>query len=266
MEEKSEIKVEEIPNPKEEPKTEIKEEIKKEIVEEKKEEVKEKIQNEEVKKEETKTEIEEEVAEEQKEEMQVEEVKRLMIKLPPLFGKYTFDEVVCKDSGLLRYLNLTPIYIPHTGARHGNKQFAKAKMNIVERLINGMMRTEHATGEKARTYKMVKSAFEIIETKTKRNPIQVLIDALINSAPREEVVRLQYGGISVPKAVDISPSRRLDSALGNICRGSVQSSHNNRKRIEECLADEIILASRGDMNSFAIAKKEEVERVSASAR
>lgn len=195
----------------------------------------------------------------------VKETQKKII-LPPLFGKYTFEDITCNEQGLLGYINLNPTYIPHTAARHGNKPFGKAKVNIVERLTNGMMRTEHATGEKARTYKIVKEAFEIIEKKTKRNPIQVLVDALINAAPREEVVRLQYGGISVPKAVDISPSRRLDLALGNICRGTVRSSHNNRKRIEECLADEIILASNGDVKSFAIAKKEEIERVAASAR
>lgn len=245
---KSEVKVEEIAKQTEEPKTEIKEEVKKEVVEEKKEE------------------MQEEIKEEQREEIAVEETQKQKIILPPLFGKYTFENITCNDQGLFRYLNLTPIYIPHTGARHANKPFAKAKMNIVERLINGMMRTEHATGEKARTYRMVKDAFLIIEDKTKRNPIQVLVDALINSAPREEVVRLQYGGISVPKAVDISPSRRLDLALGNICRGSVEKSNKNKKRIEDCLADEIILASRNDVNSFSIAKKAEIERVATSAR
>jgi len=46
----------------------------------------------------------------------------------------------------------------------------------------------------------------------------------------------------------------------------VQSSSKSKKSISECLADEMILASRGDMQSFAVAKKEEIERVAQAAR
>ncbi len=117
-----------------------------------------------------------------------------------------------------------------------------------------------------KAYKAVSQAFDIIATKTKKNPIQVLVEALENAAPREEVTRLQFGGISVPKAVDVSPQRRLDIALRNLSTGVVNASSKNKKPIYECLADEIILASKGDMTSFSVAKKEEIERVAQSAR
>ena len=71
---------------------------------------------------------------------------------------------------------------------------------------------------------------------------------------------------SVPKAVDISPQRRLDIALRNLSTGVVQASTKNKKAIHECLADEIMLAAKGDMTSYSVAKKEEVERVAQSAR
>ena len=92
------------------------------------------------------------------------------------------------------------------------------------------------------------------------------MEALENAAPREEVTRLQFGGISVPKAVDISPQRRLDIALRNVSSGVVAASAKNKKTIQDCLADEIMLAAKGDMTSFAVAKKEETERVAQSAR
>ena len=184
----------------------------------------------------------------------------------PLFGKYSFSGVVVPNPGLQRYINIEPVSIPHTGARHANRPFAKQHMNIVERLINGMMRTEHGTGQKAKMYRVVEEAFDIIERRTKENPIQVYIDALCNSAPKEEVTRLRYGGINVPKAVDVSASRRLDIALRNVCKGAVQSSHKSRKRLPQSLADEIILASKRDINSYAVGKKEELERIAASAR
>ncbi len=183
-----------------------------------------------------------------------------------LFGKYEMTGIAVRDGGLAKYIDLTPALIPHSGGKHANRSFGKAKLSIVERLINNMMRTEVFTGKKLKAYSAVKKAFAIIEEKIKKNPVQVLVEALENAAPREEITRLQFGGISVPKAVDISPSRRLDIALRNLSKGAVAASFKNKKPIEECLADELILASKGDMNSFSVAKKEELERVASSAR
>lgn len=188
------------------------------------------------------------------------------IHFPPLFGKYELSEVVIEDKGLGRYINLEPITVLHVGGRYANKKFGKSKVNIVERLIISMMRTEHYTGKKAKAYRVVQDAFEIINDKTKMNPIQVLINALQNVAPKEEVTTLRYGGISVPKAVDVSPARRLDISLRNLCRGAVQASHKNRKPIASCLAEELTIASKGEMTSFAVTKKEEMERIARSAR
>ncbi len=183
-----------------------------------------------------------------------------------LFDLYDLNEVVVHDQGLAKYMNLDPIVIPHTGGRWANKPFGKARANLVERLINGMMRTEVYTGKKSKSYRVVRSAFEIIQKKTNKNPVQILVEALEHAAPREEITRLRFGGISVPRAVDISPSRRLDMALRNITTGAVQATFKNKKPVEECLADEIFLAAKGDMQSSAIAKKEELERVASSAR
>ena len=185
---------------------------------------------------------------------------------PLLFGKYDYSEVVVEDPGFRRYINLSPVMVPHSGGRYGRKAFGKMKINIVERLINNMMRTEHATGAKMGTYKRVEKAFDMIHEKTKKNPIQVYIDALQNSAPKEEITRLRFGGISIPKAVDTSTSRRLDVALRNLCKGVVKASYKNKKRMEVCLANELMQAAKGEMDSFAVSKKEETERIAGSAR
>ena len=182
-----------------------------------------------------------------------------------MFGKYNVTDVIVEDPGLARLINLEPALVPHSSARHANKPFYKAKISIVERLINGMMRTEKYTGKKTKSYKVVYDAFEIILNRTKENPIQTLVKALENSAPREEVTRLKFGGISVPKSVDSSPSRRLDTALRNICVGTIRASHKNKKSISQCLATELLAASNRDMQSFAVSKKEELERVAKSA-
>jgi small subunit ribosomal protein S7 len=186
----------------------------------------------------------------------------------PVFGKYPVDEVTFKDKGMEQYVVLGTHLVLHTEGRHASKEFGKSKVDMIERLINNLMRKGKFTGKKGKSTKVVMDAFAIIETKTKRNPIQVLVEAIELTAPREEVTRLKYGGISVPKAVDVSPSRRLNIALRNIAMGAMASVFNSKskKRIEHALADEIIAASKGDPNSYAVAKKEEVERVAASAR
>ncbi len=183
----------------------------------------------------------------------------------PSLSKYNQDEVVVEDKGLARYINLDTENI-YLGAVFANKMFAKSKIPVVERLINNIMRTEKYNGKKVKAYKVVRSTFEIIDKRTKQNPLQVLVHAIQNAAPKEEATRLRFGGILVPKAVDTAPQRRLDIALRNLCTGAVNASHKNKKRIEEILADEIIKASKNDVSSFSVGKKNEIERVAKSAR
>jgi small subunit ribosomal protein S7 len=183
-----------------------------------------------------------------------------------VFGKYNPDEVEIKDPALKNYISLKPIYVYHTHGRHSKIPFGKRKVFIVERLINKVMRKEKNTGKKILAHNIVKGAFEIIEKRTKQNPLQVLVDAVMNAGPREEIVRLKYGGIAVPKSVDSSSLRRLDVALRNIAEGARRASFKSKKSIEVCLAEEIIAAANNDSKSFAVAKKEEVERVAKSAR
>ena len=183
-----------------------------------------------------------------------------------IFGKYSTSDIVIEDAGLAKYIDLESMMVPHSGGKHANMWFGKSKLSIVERLINNIMRTEKYTGKKLKAYRAVSDAFDIVAAKTKKNPVQVLVEALQNAAPREEVTRLQFGGISVPKAVDISPQRRLDIAIRNLSSGVVAASAKNKKAIQDCLADEIMLATKGDMTSFSVAKKEETERVAQSAR
>ena len=183
----------------------------------------------------------------------------------PVLSKYDMDSVKIEDKGLERYINLATENI-YLGGVNANKIFAKSKIPLVERIVNNIMRTEHYNGKKIKAYKVIKATFDIIDKKTKNNPMQVLINAVQNAAPKEETTRLRFGGISVPKAVDIAPQRRLDIAIRNICQGSVNASHKNKKSMEACLADEIIKASKNDVASFAVAKKNDIERVAKSAR
>jgi len=183
-----------------------------------------------------------------------------------LFGKWSYEDVEVNDPGLKRYICLRPVIFPHTGGRHEHRRFGKASVPIVERFINKLMRPGKNMGKKELATSIVKHAFEIIHLRTGENPIQVLVKAIENSAPREETTRIVYGGIVYHQAVDISPMRRLDLALKFLTDGVRSSSFSTPKSVEECLADELILAAKGDSNSYAVKKKEEIERIALSSR
>ncbi len=186
--------------------------------------------------------------------------------IPPLFGKYTFEGVEVHDPGLVPYLYLHAVYTPHTEGRLSGRPFQKTRMHLVERLVNQLMKGGKFTGKKQKAIQTVRRAFDELAAKGGGNPIQMLVDAVENAAPREEVTRLQFGGISVPRAVDASPARRLNVAVRNIALGAIQASHKSTKPISTCLADEIRLAAKGDLTAFSVGRKEEVERVAQSAR
>jgi len=183
-----------------------------------------------------------------------------------LFGKYDMTEVQIKDPSIKRYINLKPIVVPHTGGKSASRQFNKADIPIVERLINKMMRNEINTGEKMKCYNIVRDAFAIVAARTRQNPVQIFVDAIENAGPREETVRLKYGGINVPKSVDTAPMRRVDQALMFIAAGAEKASFKSKKTVEQALADELMAAAKGDMKSYSVGKKDEKERVAKAAR
>lgn len=183
-----------------------------------------------------------------------------------VFGKWDPAEVEIADLSIKGYMTMTPRAVMYSGGRHAKQQFKKSEQHVVERLINKMMRKEKNTGQKQTAYRIVEDAFKIVSERTKENPLSVLGRAISNAAPREEVVRLKYGGITVPKAVDTAPQRRVDIALMLIAKGAWQASFKNRRTVQSCLADEIIGAANYDVKSYSINKKDSVERVAKAAR
>jgi small subunit ribosomal protein S7 len=183
-----------------------------------------------------------------------------------LFGEYSFKGIEVKDLGLQRYVSLKPVVIPHSMGRHEHKRFRKASINIVERLANNLMRPGKNAGKKAKVMNMVHHAFQIVNLRTGKNPIEVLVKAVENSAPCEDTTRISMGGIVYHLSVDVAPQRRVDLALRHLADGARQAAVNNPRSIEECLAEELILAGNNDMKSFAVAKRHEIERVAQASR
>jgi len=134
------------------------------------------------------------------------------------------------------------------------------------KLSGKYIRGRGSCGKKMQALQIVERAFDIIEKKTKKNPIQVLVDAVENSAPREDITRIKRGGVAYSLAVDVSPIKRLDEALKNLALAGFGNSFNKKVSAEEALAEEIIAAAAGDMKSSALKRREEVERVAKASR
>src|SRR5690349_7547667 len=99
---------------------------------------------------------------------------------------------------------------------------------------------------------------------TDQNPIQIAVDAIVNCGPREDSTRIGSAGTVRRQAVDVSPLRRVNQAIALLTIGARESAFRNIKTIAECLADELINAAKGSSNSYAIKKKDELERVAKS--
>jgi len=196
-----------------------------------------------------------------------------------LFNRWSFNDVKIRDQTLENYINLKPIIIPHSAGRHEHRRFWKSsKVSILERFANRLLspgfigsrikghKSSYNSGKKGKLLSSIKNSFVLIELTTGQNPIQILIDAIVNTTPREETTKIAMGGISYASAVDIAPQRRVDLALKYLAQAIGARSHSNEKQFEENLAQELMLAANNSQESRAIKRKDEIERIAVSAR
>ncbi|MBU2616933.1 MAG: 30S ribosomal protein S7 [Nanoarchaeota archaeon] len=193
-----------------------------------------------------------------------------------IFGLYDMEGIVVNDEGLKSVINLNPKLALKSHGRNVQK-FGQAKVNVVERLINKLAVAGHrgkkhriilgdSTGKYSKNAKIVLEALKMVESRTKKNPVEVLVRAVENAAPRDETTMIEYGGARYPQAVDVSPMRRISIALKHIIHGSSDKAFGKKKNISQALADEIVSASERNQDSFAIKKRVEAERQADSAR
>jgi small subunit ribosomal protein S7 len=193
-----------------------------------------------------------------------------------LFDIYDVSNIKVNDPGMKRYINLEPKLVVKSYGRIREK-FSKGKVNLLELFANLIavpghrgkkhkIQTAWKSGKYSQNMKIVLNTFKIIEARTKENPVQVLVTALENAAPRDGITVIEYGGARYPQAVDISPLRRVTMTLRIIVQGSYDKSHNKKAKIEETLADEIIKAYKGEADSYSMGKRKDSEKQADSAR
>ena len=225
-------------------------------------------------------EISKPLVKEEEEEVQgeiIEKSSRPESSTSKIFDIFITSDVKVEDPGLRRYINLHPKLIVKTRGREGWKKFGKGRVNIVERIINLLavpghrgkkhrIMTKTSTGKYSRDAMILIKVLKDVEKKTNQNPIQVLIKAIENAAPCDEVTGIEYGGARYAQAVDCSPLRRLNLALRHLVHGAYDKSFNKKKTIAEALAEEIIFTAEGSRDSLAIGKKYELQKQADSAR
>ena len=84
---------------------------------------------------------------------------------------------------------------------------------------------------------------------------QVLVSAIENSAPREEVITIERSGARYAQAVDIAPQRRVDLVLRYLSQGASHKSFNSSKSLKDSLTSEILDCYNRVGQSFAFGKK-----------
>ena len=191
-----------------------------------------------------------------------------------LFRKWDMSGIEIIDPGLRTAISLRKQILPYTYGRSALKRFNKADVNIVERLINKAMHfgkryaknTGRMAGKKARVINTVKTAFDIIELKSGKNPVEVLVRAVEFSAPNEDTTRIVYGGTVYHVSVDVAPIRRVDLALRFICDAIKESTFSNPKPMEEHMAEQLLLAASNDSGAPSVKKKNELERIALASR
>lgn len=197
-----------------------------------------------------------------------------------IFNTWSPEGVIVKNIALKDYISIRPLLVPKTGGKFADSRFWKAKYHIIERLANhlqvaGHKRKKHHkssgknTGKIVTVYNIVKQAFQQIQNKTNQNPLQVLVDAIENTCPRQGIITIEYGGVRYPKAVDLSPLKRVDISIRWLAQQAFHASSTSKKphkKMYQVLADELILAAKLDQNSAIIKKKIELEKQAAASK
>merc|ERR1712080_405967 len=101
-----------------------------------------------------------------------------------LFNKYSFEEVSVTDMALTDYIackSSSACFLPYSAGRWHKKRFKKAQCPIIERITSSLMMHGRNNGKKILAVRIMKHTCDIIHLTTGDNPIQVIVDAVVNS-------------------------------------------------------------------------------------
>jgi small subunit ribosomal protein S7 len=128
---------------------------------------------------------------------------------------------------------------------------------VVSKFMNSIM----YQGKKSVAEQIVYGAFDIIEGKTKSNPVGVFQQALDNVMPAIEVRSRRVGGATYQVPVEVRPERRQALAI----RWLIQAARaRNDKTMVDRLSAELLDAANNRGN--AVKKREDTHRMAEANR
>lgn len=131
---------------------------------------------------------------------------------------------------------------------------------LVTRLVNRMM----GDGKKTVAQKQVYQAFDLIEKKTKKNPLEVFTQALENIKPLVEVRPRRVGGAAYQVPIPVRGERKESLAIHWLIQAAQARSNKEYHHFYEKLAAELLDALNKE--GRAVKKKEEVHRMAEANR
>lgn len=128
---------------------------------------------------------------------------------------------------------------------------------IVSKFINLVMKE----GKKSVAKKIVYNAFDIIKTKTQKNPLEIFEKAIDNAKPLLEVKSKRVGGATYQVPRPVPQERALTLAIRWILEGA---RGKKGQPMKQKLADELMGAANNE--GSAIKKKENTHRMAEANR
>ncbi|TRZ52094.1 30S ribosomal protein S7 [bacterium] len=123
---------------------------------------------------------------------------------------------------------------------------------LVGRFVNSIMKD----GGKLTAQKILYKSFDIIEEKTKSNPLEVFTKAVNNVMPAIEVKSRRVGGSNYQIPTEVRPDRRVALAIKWLL---TYSRARSEKTMSQRLANELMAAAVGEGSS--VKKKDDVHRM-----
>ncbi len=125
-----------------------------------------------------------------------------------------------------------------------------------DRLVSKFVNVVMECGKKSTAEGIIYGAFEIVEERTKEDPVKVFKKALENVKPQVEVRSRRVGGANYQVPVEVRPERRVALAF----RWLRDFAHSRGERtMRDCLAGEIIDAAQG--RGGAVKKRDDTHRM-----
>ena len=125
-----------------------------------------------------------------------------------------------------------------------------------DRMVGRFMNIIMVDGKKSTAERILYGSFEVIESKTRNDPLAMFRRALENVRPRVEVKSRRVGGATYQVPVEVRPERATSLAMRWL---KDYARSRSGKSMREKLADEIIDAAneRGE----AVKKREDTHRM-----